>query len=275
LDWHSTCRRRRRASAWLAALLLSSAACDLPRDNPFDPRNPDSRRPKRILLEAFVNLQTDQPFDRYAIEALDSLETVYGDRIAVIEYHRNAGGFVTPFHRSENDILYGQYLAAAGSVRRGVPDVFVDGSAGRVQGASSAASVFSRIQKIILPGLTEPGLYSIEAKPKASGGEIRLSVTLARLGSADAIGIRVRAVLLSEADETLRKRVAAGFTESAAIGTLRAGETRTVTLPAMAFDAAFDHTCVILVSDDSDKRVWQCEKFEITGSSEFRVMGSE
>lgn len=263
MDWPLTCRKRRRASAWLAALLLSSAACDLPRDNPLDPRNPDSRRPRRILIEAFVNLQTGQPFDAYAIEGLDSLEAVYGGRIAIIEYHRNAGGFVTPFHRSENDILYGQYLAAAGSDRRGAPDVFVDGSAGRVQGASSAASVFGRIQKIILPGLTEPGLYSIEARLKASGGEIRPSVTLARLGSSDAEGIRVRAVLLSAADEALRKRVAAGFTESAAIGTLRAGETRTVTLPAMAYNAASVHACVILVSDDSDKRVWQCEKFDI------------
>jgi len=31
----------------------------------------------------------------------------------------------------------------------------------------------------------------------------------------------------------------------------------------MAFDAASVHACVILVSDDSDKRVWQCEKFEL------------
>ncbi|MDM7924458.1 MAG: hypothetical protein QUS35_00390 [bacterium] len=129
MDWPSTCRRRLRAGRGFAALLLLCAACELPRDNPLDPRNPDSRRPKRILIEAFVNMRTGEPFDGYAIEALDSLESVYGDRVAVIEYHRNAGGFVTPLHRSENDILYGRYLAAAGSDNRGVPDVFVDGPA--------------------------------------------------------------------------------------------------------------------------------------------------
>lgn len=263
MDWPSTCRRRLRAGRGLAALLLLCAACELPRDNPLDPRNPDSRGPKRVLIEAFVNMRTGEPFDGYAIGALDSLESVYGDRVAVIEYHRNAGGFVTPLHRSENDILYGRYLDAAGSDNRGVPDVFVDGPAGRSQGASSAASVFVRVQRNLLPRLTEPGLFSIEADFHRSGGETRPTVTIARLGSSDVSGIRVRAVLLSEFEGTLSGRVACGFSESAVIGSLGAGETRTVTLPAMACDPAAVRACVILVFRDADCGVMQCEKFEI------------
>jgi hypothetical protein len=263
LDSASRCRN---AAAWAAAVLLSAAACDLPRDNPLDPRNPHSQRPKRILLEAFVNLHTDRPYDAYAVEALDSLEGMYGDRIAIIEYHRNVGDWVTPYHRSENDILYGQYLEAARSGLKGAPDVFIDGSEGRVQGASSAASAFSRIQQVLLAGLPEPGRYSIEARLDASGGEMRPTVTVARLGSVDASGIRIRAVLLAGMDRALQKRVAAGFTESAVIGTLRAGETRTVTLPSMPVDLRTARECVVLVSDDADRTVYQCEKFTIQGS---------
>ncbi|MBN2201033.1 hypothetical protein JW777_03695 [bacterium] len=263
MDWPSICRKRLRAGCGLAALLLLGAACELPRDNPLDPRNPDSRRPKRILIEAFVNMHTGEPFDQYAIEALDSLESVYGDRIAVIEYHRNAGSFITPLHRSENDILYGRYLEAAGSDNRGVPDVFVDGPEGRSQGASSATSVFIRVQRMLLPELTEPGLFSIEAVLRRSGSEIRPTATIARLGSSDASGIRVRAVLLSGAEAAPAGRVASGFSESAVIGTLGAGETRTVALPAMACDPASVRACVILVFNDADQRVMQSEKFQI------------
>lgn len=263
MDWPSTCRRRLRAGRGLAAFLLLCAACELPRDNPLDPRNPDSRRPKRVLIEAFVNMRTGEPFDGYAIEALDSLESVYGDRVAVIEYHRNAGGFITPLHRSENDILYGRYLAATGSDNRGVPDVFVDGPAGRSQGASSAASVFVRVQRNLLPQLTEPGLFSVEAALHRSGGEMRPAVTIARLGSSGASGIRVRAVLLSEVEAAPSGRVASGFSESAVIGSLGAGETRTVTLPAMACDAAAVRECVIIIFDDARQTVFQCEVFPV------------
>jgi hypothetical protein len=263
LDSRSRCRN---AAAWAAAVLLSAASCDLPRDNPLDPRNPHSQRPKRILLEAFVNLHTGQPYDAYAVEALDSLESVYGNRIAIIEYHRNVGDKVTPYHRSENDILYGNYLEAAKSDRRGAPDVFVDGPGGRVQGASSAASVFRRIQQLLLADLPEPGLFTVEARLAVTSGELRPTVTVARLGSSDASGIRIRAVVTARMDDALQKRVAAGFTESAAIGTLRPGETRTVTLPSIPVDARTARECTVLVTDDGTGTVYQCETFPV-GSS--------
>jgi hypothetical protein len=61
---------------WLFGGLLLWCACEkLERNNPLDPQNPRSERPRVIFVEAFINEAT--PFSAFAMQALDSLPTVF------------------------------------------------------------------------------------------------------------------------------------------------------------------------------------------------------
>jgi hypothetical protein len=249
--------------ALAAGVLLLSASCDLPRDNPLDPKNPGGSRPRKIMLEAFVNLHTPSPYDAYAVDALDSLARVYAGRVVVAEFHRNVQGFTTPYHRSENEILYAHYLDAAGSNRPGLPDVFVNGIGARVQGASSLESAFFRLQQAVLPGVSADSPFSVELKADQDADGVIPTVILARVGDRDAVDLVVRTLLLARLDAPHHRRVVLGFAKSAPIPLLKHGEIQTLVLPKIASNGSRPNAVVAEVLDADERQVIQCELLQL------------
>jgi hypothetical protein len=251
------------ALRFLAAGWLIIAACDIPRDNPLDPKNPDGSRPRKILVEAFVNLNTGYPYDGYMLDALDSLEAVYPDRIVIAEYHRNVQNALSPYSRAENEILYNHYIQAFPTGQKGVPDVFIDGTEARVQGASSKASAFFRLQEVLLPRVSDVSRFSIQIETGLAGNGITPKIIIARLGDSDAQNLLVKAVLVSQIDEAYLKRVVTSDAGQETIDELAHGEMRTIQFSPMSVDLSVSNDLIVIVCDGEENTVYQCEKIRV------------
>ncbi|MDZ7269588.1 MAG: hypothetical protein ONB48_20065 [candidate division KSB1 bacterium] len=162
---------------WGLALLLAGCG-GLERTNPLDPRNPASARPRVILLEAFVNDAT--PYSPFALAALDSLRPAYPlDQVIIVEHHLPSTKFHDPYALPESADRY-RSLAAADHA---VPDVLVNGSAIRLQGASRAATAALRYRTALQNELGRIAHFTIEAKQSFSAAGVAIEVAVARLGN--------------------------------------------------------------------------------------------
>jgi hypothetical protein len=249
----------------LAAVLTALAwtGCDIPRDNPLDPMNPASSRPAKIMIEAFVNLHTGFPYDEYMVDALDSLTGIYPD-VVIAEYHRNTQDFQTPYHRDENEVLYQHYLDALGSNLKGVPDVFINGTESRIQGASDKASAFFRLQQAVLSRAPSVSRFSIEITAAVQAGQVTPQVTLARLGDSGAEGpLLVKAVLVSRIASPRYTRVVSGASKSTEISSLGRGQILKITLPPMQANASVQSELIAYVCDRDETLIYQVEKIRI------------
>ncbi|MBN1892956.1 hypothetical protein JW906_00595 [bacterium] len=248
----------------ILALLAASGCSDMARDNALDPKNPDGSRPLVILLEAFVN--TGSPlsdYNRFMIQALDSLESLYPERMEIVHYHRHAGSVQDPYHLIENEILYDRYTGSMSSGVKGVPDVFINGTTARVQGASSVETAFRRLQENVLGLLPCSSLWTMEAGYSLENGKIVPEIVLARLGDSEATGVRVRAVLTSRLDGPTAGHVAKGSSESAVIDRLEGGEIRTLRLPEIPLNGTANAELILVVTDRDGLRVEQCGSLQI------------
>jgi hypothetical protein len=252
-----------------AIALLVLMGCGIPHDNPLDPANPGSSRTKKIMIEAFVNLQPGPPSDvcGFMVDALDSLASLYPDRVVIAEYHRNAQNYPTPLHLAENEILYQHYWNALDSSSRGVrgmPDVFINGTEARVQGASDKASAFFRLQQAVTARESEIGRYTIEVGATVSGNRVTPQVTIARLGNSDVENLLVRAVLVSRISSPRFTRVVSGAVTGTVIGRLNRGQIMKITLPSLQSDASVPRELIACVCDRDQKTIYQVEKARIS-----------
>ena len=251
-----------------AVAVLVIAGCNIPHDNPLDPANPGSSSPGKIMIEAFVNLEPGLPLEicGYMVDALDSLASLYPDQVVIAEYHRNVKNFPTPFHRAENEILYQHYWDALDSTVRGmkgIPDVFINGTEARVQGASDKASAFFRLQQAVLSRASDAGLYTIEIEASVSGSQITPQVTLARLGNSDAENLLVKAVLVSRIAFPRYTRVVSGAVTGTVIDRLNRGQIMKITLPSMQSDASVPRELIACVCDRDQKTIFEVKKVRI------------
>jgi hypothetical protein len=254
----------RPAAVCILALLAASGCGDLARDNALDPKNPDSSRPLTVLLEAFVNTGAPAPeYNRFMLQALDSLESLYADRIEVVHYHRNAGSVQDPHHLIENEILYDRYVGAMHSGVKGVPDVFINGTTARVQGASSVETAFRRLQEALLGVLSRSSPWTMEAGYSLDDGKIVPEVVLARLGREEATDIRVRAVLTSRLNQPLAGHVVKGSSQGAVIDRLEAGESSTLRLPEIPLNGTTNAELILCVTDRDGLHVEQSQSMPI------------
>jgi hypothetical protein len=215
------------------------------------------------MIEVFVNLHTGFPYDEYMVGALDSLAGMYPD-VVIAEYHRNTRDFQTPYHRDENEVLYLHYLEAIGSDLKGMPDVFINGTESRIQGASDKASAFFRLQQTVLGRTPALSRFYIEISAAVQAGQITPTVTLARLGDTDSEeSLLVKAVLVSRIAAPLYTRVVTGTVKSAEIGRLSHGKTKKISLPAMQFDDSVPTELIAYVCDRNETRIYQVEKIRI------------
>lgn len=246
----------------LTALLLNCK--DIPRDNPLDPKNPSSTREQKVLIEAFVNINDSLAvnINEYALAALDTLKAIYPSKLIILDYHRNTRDYIDPYHFLENETLYQNYINQFNSMA-GVPDIFINGTRQRVQGASSVANSITRISNALSGMLNQNSEYSFEIEYRQSGSQVIPTVRIARLGETDARDITLKAVLIAEIDQGFHKRVVRGISSSP-ISLLEHGTYQTVTLsPLSKKEPQRLHFLVVYVTDAAETEVFQCEMIEI------------
>lgn len=176
-----------RCSLIYSLLLFLLFACmEIERDNILDPKNPSSKRESVLLVEAFVNTTHPSPYNGYALEALQTLRDNYKERIIIVELHKDVTGYKDDLTLTENENIHNRYtidyLEEPGR-NKGLPDLFLNGAADRVQGAFDVANVVTRAQNIVLEQLILDGAYTIEVDAEQNGDTISGNYRIARLGN--------------------------------------------------------------------------------------------
>ena len=246
--------------------LLLTACEDIPRDNILDPKNPSGTRPQIISLEAFVNTDTLIPFDYnfQLLEALNQLESKYEHQIVILEYHRNVQNYVDPDHSIENEALYTKYVDYAQPDSKGVPDVFINGTTARVQGAYDATgSTKIRLEQAIEPLLIRNSSYAIEPKINKISAGYEISTIIARLGNSSGMNLLVKAVIISQDDNEYQRRVVKLISKSNVITEIEPGEIKEVNFPVYQKTDQNPESIIFFITSDDEVRVYQTLKVDL------------
>lgn len=247
---------------YLAGVVLLLVACNIPRDNVLDPGNEDSYRPKRILLEAFVNTENAFQYNQYMLSALDSIASLYCDRVEIVEYHRNTLEDSSQFHQNISDIIYEQYVEGVAGFK-GVPHVFINGIDDYIQGASSIESALSRLQRVVDTRLSDNSTYTLEVNYEKTDHVIVPVIKLAKLGNQSAGHLKIRAILSCHIQDPYHKRVVVAGVKSNDIPQISAGEIHQETLPSMTFNGVASLQLIVYLTDASELQVFQCVSVDI------------
>jgi hypothetical protein len=238
-------------------MVYAASACkDIPRDNILDPKNPNSYRALVISLEAFVNTENDQQYNENMLSALKSLYSKYDDKVVFMQYHRNTTQFSDNLAIPENEILYEQYLNIFDD-DKGVPDVFINGTRSRIQGASSVATAFERIENAIQPFLIENTFLTIEPMIQRTNSTLTISTKIARLGSKSISDLIVRSIVAERLDSDVHTRVVRHLENSNLIPLLEPGEQKEITFSDYTITSENDLYVVITVTSNDNLRVHQ------------------
>jgi hypothetical protein len=180
----------------LSGLLLFAGCADLDRSNPLDPKNPDSRRDKIVLVEAFVN-QSGGDVITWALDGLEQLTGEYDSQeMLYLEHHIAKTASTDPLAL---DASLSRYLAfVPKATQQGLPDVFFNGCIARVQGASSTAGAHMRYLNALKEQLTGTAFFTIEAVVRNSGDEIVFNIKVAPLGKKSAADVAIYNILAEE-----------------------------------------------------------------------------
>jgi hypothetical protein len=238
------------------------AACtDLERTNPVDPKNEKSMTESVVLIEAFVNTFNDTLYNQWMLSALNEIDQLYNDRILIAEYHRNVSDpkFDDPHSDIRYEELYNTYLSAFSGSVKGVPDVFIQGINGRVQGASATDDARDRVAAIVNPILETVNEYYIEGEVNQTSSGLEVLVRAARLGNKALGDARLRFIFLRAADQNLLRNVVVGpvdWISPIVIQDLAAGDYFEHSEEQIEFSAAPDRLIIALTSADG-KYVYQ------------------
>ncbi len=257
----------RFTSKIFAIIYLISLGCDdIPRDNLLDPKNPEGARTQVVSLESFVNTNPEIPFD-YNFEmlmALNDLKSKYGVQITILEYHRNVQDYTDPYHSIENEALYTKYVAGVDPGSKGVPDVFINGTVDRVQGAfDGTGSTKIRLEQAIAPLLMQNTFYAIEPGINKTEAGYEISAIIARLGTSDGSNLLVKAVVVSEEDQTYHRRVVKLISKSNVISHISAGEIKEIDFPTYQPENQNPASVVYFITSEDETVVYQCTKVDL------------
>lgn len=211
-------------------LVVLFACQDIPRDSLLDPKNPESYTQSTIFMEAFVSTAENLPasyfnYNRWALQALDSIQHSYGNQVIIAEYHRNAGGYQDTLSILASEMIYEKYVNNASSQTKGMPDIFINGLTGRVQGASGVHSVVNRLHAVLTDLIIQQNHFTLEAGPiQFSGSQLTASCKIARLGDQSAENLLLKMILINNLQSPESQRVVAEVKKSETIPLLEAGE---------------------------------------------------
>ena len=251
----------------LLSLVLTSCT-DISRDNILDPKNPSSTRSQIISIEAFVNTSSQIPeeidYNYQLIDALNQLENKYQDQIIILEYHRNVPQYTDPDHSIENENLYSKYIANIQPGSKGVPDVFVNGTTARIQGAYDANGTTKiRIEQAIEPLFIRNSHFALEPIIETSSSGYNISVKVARLGENAANDILVKVVYISKDDDNFHQRVVKHISKSNIITKIEAGEVIEVNFPAYQPSDQNRKSVIFFVTSENEVQVYQSIKVDL------------
>lgn len=201
---------------------------DIARDNPLDPKNPDSISETPILIEAFVN--TSFSYDRAALEALDQIQLQFGNNVdlEIVEYHRTheqGETDIVPFEKEEFRFLQQDYAEMYPDTI-GVPDIFVNGSQGRVFGATTSyESVYDRLAPIVSDLAGQPSHYSLEAEISTVGNMLDVNYKIARLGDEPDENLNINIIFVKDYSPVYSSRIVVNYLGGAdVVNKIAAGE---------------------------------------------------
>lgn len=174
-------------------ILLFFNCGNLDRDNPLDPKNPDSSVNRAILVELFVNDSTGFEFCNYALDAIERLSQ-REENLYVLEYHltNRTNNWNDLYALDEFNQRYYEYVPT--SSQRGIPDALFNGMVKRIQGASKE-QIDRRYAEVAEELMGQRGYFSIAAKKNISNNIITLNVVVARYGSLTENNIDLNVVL--------------------------------------------------------------------------------
>lgn len=236
----------------LLSILVISACEDIPRDNLLDPQNPDSYTSSIILLEAFVNTNNPLPYNQWALEALDEIKGLYGSNIVIAEYHRNTSQYTDPLADSLIfEPIYENYVENSVPNLKGIPDIFINGTFARVQGASSVSNVTSRLNNLLTSLVIQNNFFTLEpGEISVNTFQLMASCKIARLGDQASKDLLLRIILIRSIDNQYLKRVVTDVKKSNIINNLNPGEIRTVSFDPINFNQRPDKIIFSLTSSD-------------------------
>lgn len=182
-----------------ALVACAAAACAPPHDNPYDPRNAEGRRPRAVLAELFVVDPAAAAPVRTAIEAVERLlaEEFRPGTVVLLRYHLPSRTFPDdPLALEAAGPRYERYVEEP--ERRGVPDLFVNGAATRVTGATEATRTRNRYRAAFEEARAAASAVAIETwlVPAQDAAGLRVGARVAALGSADALDLEIQFALL-------------------------------------------------------------------------------
>ena len=237
--------------------LILSFCTDIPRDNLLDPKNSDSYRDQIIFIEAFVNTKNDELYNEYMISALKIIKERYPGKIHVANYHRNPPGLEDALANQKNENLYEQYIAKFDS-KKGVPDVFINGTIDRIKGASSIEGAVERVEDAIQPLLIQNSFITIEPRVSRQGSNLSLSAKIAKLGSESAEDLILRAILVEQIDNVILTQVVRHMEKSNLIPSLEPGEQKEITLTDFDYETDKELKVIFSISTNQDLIIHQC-----------------
>jgi len=247
----------------LMVAVLFTACADIPRDNPLDPKNSTGFTEPLVLVEAFVNTaeQIPGPYNDWALEGLDAARQTFPQEALFVEYHRDVAGYDDTLNTAVTSnrftALHQKYAAANSPVPMGVPDIFVNGAATRISGASDAATVAEQVRAGIASIVPEKNYFKIEARPEwVNARQLLLHCTIAMLGDRSSSHKKIRVIFLRESG------VAEDVNLNEALPDLSAGEFVRKDFGPYSLTEQTKEMIVSVVSDD-DLTVFQSVKKDL------------
>jgi hypothetical protein len=232
-------------------------ACDdIPRDNLLDPKNSDGYADQVVLVEAFVNTNPSVPFDynQWAIAGLDNVLDFYPDEVVVAEYHRDVQTYDDALNTVSSNIrftqLHQKYTLNA-DVPMGVPDIFVNGQANRISGASSASVVEEQVRTAASRLINEQNKFMIEIETEFSGAQsIKVNATIAAMGNKAASNISARLIFLKDYQEVHQNHVVIDLIDQQDLPDIEKGSFIEQSFDTVTFEQIPDRVVLSVISED-------------------------
>lgn len=247
----------------LALMLLAvlSFHCELDHSNPLDPENPGAKGTRVVLIEAFVNNGTGEPYVSIALSALDNIQEQFKHRIAIIEYHITSAKWNDSLSTQESWTRYNQYVKE----NFGIPDFFIDGGKYRIQGASTIENFSNRCRQAIESALLESAYLSIEASASVNHDQLKVQGKIARLGKEPATGVVLRGFIIENLNCPGHHHVERQLLTPISIGTLNPGHIRDFAFSATLARNLNLERCeiVLFAQDEFSQNVFQAVKVSL------------
>ena len=213
---------------------------ELDRSNPLDPKNPDSQRPRVVVVEAFVSDDPNAVYCPFTLQGLAQLEAEVGTaQLLILEYHlQKTGEWDDDYALQTANLRYNELA----TTQKGVPDVFFCGPHKRLQGASSVEAAYERYRPAFEEESALYGIFTIELTTSESANEVNIFAKIARLGNSSESDIVVRGVVVRDFGDALHRHVVVASPLSQPINQIDAGEIAEVSFSVSQNDIAQNNT---------------------------------